>query len=142
MPFGSRKRKRIDRLASLELPPGQWERAWTGLRRRDVLGRIALALLAATTLCAVIGGWDPPFPYRTGYTPLRDIVASVAFTKADPVATQTARQQARDQARHVYVQDAKPLVGADMLRPLAIAVIGALCTSVLLSLVATPTAIT
>jgi multidrug efflux pump subunit AcrB len=30
--------------------------------------------------------------------------------------------------------------GADMLRPLAIAVIGALCTSVLLSLIATPTA--
>jgi Cu/Ag efflux pump CusA len=29
--------------------------------------------------------------------------------------------------------------GADMLRPLAIAVIGALCVSVLLSLVATPT---
>ena len=29
--------------------------------------------------------------------------------------------------------------GSDMLRPLAIAVIGALCTSVLLSLVATPT---
>jgi multidrug efflux pump subunit AcrB len=30
--------------------------------------------------------------------------------------------------------------GADMLRPLAIAVIGSLCVSVLLSLVATPTA--
>jgi Cu/Ag efflux pump CusA len=30
--------------------------------------------------------------------------------------------------------------GADMLRPLAIAVIGAVCISVLLSLVATPTA--
>jgi Cu/Ag efflux pump CusA len=30
--------------------------------------------------------------------------------------------------------------GADMLRPLALAVIGALCISVLLSLVATPTA--
>jgi multidrug efflux pump subunit AcrB len=29
--------------------------------------------------------------------------------------------------------------GADMLRPLAVAVIGALCVSVLLSLVATPT---
>ncbi len=62
------------------------------------------------TLCAVIRGWDPPFPYRTGYTPLRDIVAAVAFTKADPVATQAAQQRARDQARHVYVQDAKPLV--------------------------------
>ena len=30
--------------------------------------------------------------------------------------------------------------GADMLKPLAIAVIGALCTSVLLSLIATPAA--
>jgi Cu/Ag efflux pump CusA len=30
--------------------------------------------------------------------------------------------------------------GADMLRPLAIAVIGSLCVSVMLSLVATPTA--
>ena len=110
MAFGSRKRKRIDRLASLELAPGQWERAWTGLRRRDVLGRIALALLAAITLCALIHGWEPPFPYRSGQTPLRDVVASVAFTKFDPVATQVAQQQARDQARHVYVQDAKPLV--------------------------------
>ena len=52
MAFGSRKRKRIERLASLELPPGQWERAWTSLRRRDVLGRIALALLAAVAVCA------------------------------------------------------------------------------------------
>jgi len=110
MAFGSRKRKRIDRLASLELPPGQWERAWTGLRRRDVLGRIALALLAAITVSVLIRGWEPPFPYRTGQTPLRDIVASVAFTKTDPVATQTAQQRARDQTRHVYVQDAKPLV--------------------------------
>ena len=47
MPFGWRKRKRFERVASLELPPGQWERAWTSLRRRDVLGRIGLALLAA-----------------------------------------------------------------------------------------------
>ena len=95
----------FDRLASLELPPGQWERAWTSLSRRDVLGRMALALLAATTICVVIRGWEPPFPYRTAYTPLRDIVASVAFTKADPAATQAAQQRARDQARHVYVQD-------------------------------------
>ena len=61
MPFGWRKRKRFERVASLELPPGQWERAWIGLRRRDVLGRIALALLAAVIICSVIRGWDPPF---------------------------------------------------------------------------------
>ena len=110
MPFGWRKRKRFERVASLELPPGQWERAWTSLRRRDVLGRIGLALLAAVAMCAVIRGWDPPFPYRTGYTPPRDIVAAVAFTKADPVATEAAQQRARSQSRYVYVQDAEPLV--------------------------------
>ena len=72
MPFGLRKRKRFERMASLDLPPGQWERAWTSLRRRDVLGRIGLALLAAVHVCVVIHGWEPPFAYRTGYTPLRE----------------------------------------------------------------------
>ena len=110
MPFSWRKRKRFERVASLELPPGQWERAWIGLRRRDVLGRIGLALLAAVATCAVIHGWDPPFPYRTGYSPPRNIVATVPFTKADPAATAVAQQRARDQTRYVYVQDAEPLV--------------------------------
>jgi putative nucleotidyltransferase with HDIG domain len=108
--FGFKKRKRFERVASLELPPGQWERAWIGLRRRDVLGRIALAMLAAVMVCMVIHGWDPPFSYRTGYTPRRDIVATVPFSKVDPVATETARQAARSQARYVYVQNAEPMV--------------------------------
>ena len=63
MLFGLRKRKRFERVASLELPPGQWERAWISLRHRDVLGRIALALLAAASLCSVIHGWNPPFAF-------------------------------------------------------------------------------
>ena len=108
--FGLRKRKRLDRVASLGLPPGQWERAWSSLRRRDVLGRIGLALLAAAITCAVIQGWNPPFSYRTGYMPLRDIVAAVEFTKADHEATVAARERARSQTRYVYRQDAEPLV--------------------------------
>ncbi len=54
------KRTRSERVAALELPPGQWERAWIGLRRRDVLGRVALALAAATAICVIIRAWDPP----------------------------------------------------------------------------------
>ena len=113
MSSGSRKSKRSERVASLELPPGQWERAWSSLQRRDVLGRIGLALLAAVTACVVIRGWDPPDPryvFHAGYAPARDIVATVAFTKADPVATQAARERARSQALYVYAQDAEPLV--------------------------------
>lgn len=110
MAFFWKKRKRFERVASLELPPSQWERTWVGLRRRDVMGRVALALLAAVVLCITIHGWSPPFSYRTGYVPPLDIVASVAFTKADPVATAAAQQRARSQARYVYMQDAEALV--------------------------------
>ncbi len=113
MNFGFRKSKRSERVASLALPPGQWERAWRNLRRRDVLGRIGLALLAAAVVCSVIRGWDPPDPrfvYHVGYIPPRDIVATVPFTKPDPVATQAARDRARGQARYVYKQDAEPLI--------------------------------
>ena len=47
MASGGQRRTRSERVAALELPPGPWERAWISLRRRDVLGRMALALLAA-----------------------------------------------------------------------------------------------
>ncbi|MEN6450735.1 MAG: HDIG domain-containing metalloprotein [Thermoguttaceae bacterium] len=110
MPLGWRRSKRFERVAALELPPGQWERAWTSLNRRDVLGRIALALATAVIVCIVIRGWDPPFSYRSGYTPRRDIVATVPFDKPDPDAKKAKEEQARSQARHVYVQDAEPLV--------------------------------
>ena len=42
----------------------------------------------------MIRGWDPPFAYRTGYTPPRDIVARVPFSKPNPGATASAREQA------------------------------------------------
>ena len=113
MSNGSRKSRRSERVASLELPPGQWERAWISLSRRDVLGRIGLALLAAIAICAVIRGWDPPDPiyvYHRGYTPPRDIVAMFPFAKANRAATEAARGQARSHARYVYVQNADPLI--------------------------------
>lgn len=109
MSFWLRKRKRFERVSSLELPPGQWERAWISLRRRDVLGRIALALLAAASLCSVIRGWNQPFEFRLGYTPRRDIIATVSFTKDDSAATQNAQQQARAKTRYVYSRDPVPL---------------------------------
>lgn len=110
MAFSLRRRKRFERAASLELPPGQWERAWISLRRRDVLGRVALALLAAASLCSVIHGWDPPFRYQIGYTPQRTIVSTVKFTRDDLRATDLKRQQARAQTPYVYARDPEPLV--------------------------------
>jgi putative nucleotidyltransferase with HDIG domain len=60
MAASGQKRTRSERVAALDLAPGQWERAWVSLRRRDVLGRIGLALLAALIMAALIRAWDPP----------------------------------------------------------------------------------
>lgn len=110
MATGNQKRTRSERVAAVELPPGQWERAWDRLRRRDMLGRIGLTLLAATVLCVLMQGWFPPFAYQTGFVPPYDIVATVSFSKPDPVATEVARDLAQSRVRLVYMQDPTPLV--------------------------------
>ena len=77
----SENETRSERVAALELPPGQWERAWISLRRRDVLGRIGLALLAAAAMCVVIA----------------------AGTRRLPIAR--ARAGARHRGRRPFTQD-------------------------------------
>jgi putative nucleotidyltransferase with HDIG domain len=110
MASGGQKRTRSERVAALEIRPSKWERAWTRLRRRDVLLRVGMVLLAASLLCGIIRGWQPPFAYRIGYVPTRDITARVPFSTIDPTATGNARGRARAQVRYVYVQDSEPLV--------------------------------
>ena len=109
MATGGQKRTRSERVAAIELPPGQWERAWIGLRRGDVLARIVLTLAASAALCVAIRGWDPPFAYRVGFVPMRDIVARAAFSQEDPAATLAAKRQARSEVRFIFAQDPKPL---------------------------------
>ena len=110
MATGGQRRTRSERVAALELPPGGWERAWAALHRRPVLVKIGMAVLAALVLCAVMRGWHPPFIYRVGYVPQRDVTARVSFKANDPARTALAREQARRQARQVY--EARPLDGA------------------------------
>jgi len=90
--------------------PGQWERAWENLRRRDMLLLIGLALTTAVVMCVVIQGWNPPFAYRIGYTPSRHIVTRVTFQQYDRDGTRDARHRAETQVRYVYTNDPAPLV--------------------------------
>ena len=110
MPFGNPIRTRSDRVAALELPPGMWERVWAVVCTRDILARVGLILLGSAAMCIVIEGWNPPFEYRTGYTPSHNLVARAAFSSPNPEATKLAQLRARSQAQYVYEQDAAPLV--------------------------------
>tara|TARA_R110002060_G_scaffold16226_1_gene22541 strand:+ start:582 stop:992 length:411 start_codon:yes stop_codon:yes gene_type:complete len=49
--------------------------------------------------------WIPPFSYREGYTPVRDIVASVDFNVPNPGKVERERENARRDARQVYVNN-------------------------------------
>jgi putative nucleotidyltransferase with HDIG domain len=110
MASGSQRRTRSERVAALELPPGQWERAWISLSHRDVLGRAAMALAASAAICVIIRAWDPPFSWRINHVPGRYVTARVPFRQEDLTATEVARQRARSNVRYVFAQDPQPLV--------------------------------
>jgi putative nucleotidyltransferase with HDIG domain len=110
MANGAQKRTRQQRVAALELPPGTWKSVWGHLQRGPILLRLALAAAVALFLWAFTRGWDPPFSYRLGDEPSRDLVARVDFEQPDPKATDAARDQARKSVVAEYDQDPEPLI--------------------------------
>jgi putative nucleotidyltransferase with HDIG domain len=105
MSTGSKKKRRIERASSLELPPGFWGNLWAHLRSGHVLVRISLCALTAMVLLVVTRGWAPPLAYRQGDVPPRDVVVRTPFEKIDEDATRKARDLARQNAYAVYDQD-------------------------------------
>ena len=110
MANGTRKKRRIDRVTTLELPPGVWGNLWGQLRRGHVLVRIGLCALTAILLWAISQGWVPPLSYHLGDVPKRDIVARTQFEKVDEEATREAQEQARALAVAIYEQDPAQLL--------------------------------
>lgn len=107
---GSQKKTRIQRVASLELPPSPFERLVASFQRAEVLWRIGMCLAGAMAVWAIVGGWKPPFAYWRDYTPPRNIVAKVSFQIKDEKATREAKDKAARQIRYVYTQDSAPLI--------------------------------
>jgi putative nucleotidyltransferase with HDIG domain len=105
MSTGSKKKRRIDRVTSVELPPGVFGNIWGHLRRGHVLVRLALCAFTAMLLWALTRGWAPPMPYHRGDVPRRDIVARTLFERDDLDATRKARDEARRLTIATYEQD-------------------------------------
>ncbi len=89
---------------------GTLARVWAALCRGDVLVRLLLAALAAVIIWAVTGAWTPPFSYRLGYIPRRDIITRVDFSVFDKEATDRKREEARRSVVPIYKNDPQPLV--------------------------------
>ena len=104
------KRTRSARVASLAIRPANWLRLLEHLRRGDVLVRLALCLLTALIVWGVTEGWKPPFAFRTGYVPRRDIVARVKFAIPDPPRTEKLKEIRRRETVCFYQHDPQPII--------------------------------
>jgi putative nucleotidyltransferase with HDIG domain len=105
MSTGNKKKRRIDRVTSVELPLGVLGNLWGQLRRGHVLVRLALCAITALLLWGITRGWSPALPYHRGDVPQRDIVARTQFEREDPEATDKARKAARSLTIATYDQD-------------------------------------
>jgi putative nucleotidyltransferase with HDIG domain len=109
MSTGGQKRQLLDRTGSFSLPPSPWAQMLNYLQHVGVLLRIGACLLAAVMMWWLTSGWTGSFPFRRGYIPDRDIVASVQFAVRDPEATKRQREQARRETLCVYSHDRQQL---------------------------------
>lgn len=109
MNTGSPKRKRSQRVSSIEVRPGTFARVFGRLREHGVLLRLGLCLLAALAMWLITLPWRPPFPYRMGDIPHRELRSTQAFSIQNVKATEDARSAAEKSLRLVYARDPEPL---------------------------------
>jgi hypothetical protein len=64
--------------------------------------QLSLALIAIVLLIVIFRGWLPPFPYREGQIPERDVVARVSFDMVDAQQTKLLRDQRRRETLCYY----------------------------------------
>ncbi len=96
------KRTRTERVQSLPLPPGRFKLLGEQFRHVEIWGRFGLAGLAALLMVIVCQAWKPPFAYRSGYIPARDMIARVSFDVPDPDKTRNLREQRRQETIVYY----------------------------------------
>ncbi|MFM7843628.1 MAG: HD family phosphohydrolase [Planctomycetota bacterium] len=109
MASGSSRRTRADRVAGFTVGSDSWSAIWTKATRPDVLIRIALCLVAVVVLWTVTRGWSPPFAFRSGTIPPRDIISRVRFNTRDEERTRQRKLTASLATPAYYRHDPTPL---------------------------------
>ncbi len=94
----SQKKTRSQRVASLEVRPAGWLAKLRRFRRAGGWPRFLLGILGAFAVWGVIQPWQPPFAFRIGQTPARDIRARVDF---QVVSEEETRIRQADKERKV-----------------------------------------
>ncbi|MFP6586474.1 MAG: hypothetical protein VB814_02450, partial [Pirellulaceae bacterium] len=122
---GGFNKKRHARTLTIEVSNKSLRKIFTtALRNGKTWGHLVLCLLAAAIMWGITFGWMPPFSYRIGMIPERDIVAAIAFQVEDPVETETRQRRAVAEAVCVYDHDPHAVTDQLQLLQQAIAAVG------------------
>lgn len=105
MSTGKFKRSRSERVASVTLPQTGIQRAYKWAQRGDVLLRIGWCALIALLAWAATFSWAPPFAFRSGFVPDREVLAKVDFGVKDEEKTRLRNEQVRSQTICTYDLD-------------------------------------
>ena len=105
MNSGLPKKNKGYRVSGMDPIPRLSSQIWSSVTRGDVLLRVFCCVLATVVMIIATQAWLPPFSYREGFTPIRDIVASVDFSVPNPGKVERERENARRDARQVYVNN-------------------------------------
>jgi putative nucleotidyltransferase with HDIG domain len=108
MANGTPRRRRNQRVTSLDLPPSRWDRFRLALRNPDVLMRIGLCLVTCIALWGLTQPWSPPFTFKEGTVTRRAITSRVEFKRKDDAAKEKLRNQERSRVSAVFNQDPQP----------------------------------
>lgn len=102
-------RTRSERVASLQLEPSALRRQLSVLLTGRSLIQLLIAITSAAAIVFIFRGWNPPFAYREGQIPDRDIVARVAFEMEDAQQTKLLRDQRRRETLCYYENRPQPI---------------------------------
>ncbi|QDV25036.1 HD family phosphohydrolase [Aureliella helgolandensis] len=103
------KRTRSKRVASLQLEPSVLSRWLRQFLTGRTLLQSSVALVAALLIIVTLRGWLPPFSFREGQIPERDVVARVAFEVYDEGQTEQNRREKRRGELCLYENRPQPI---------------------------------
>ncbi|QDV64120.1 HD family phosphohydrolase [Crateriforma conspicua] len=98
-----------ERIESLGLPKPRWVQWWQDDDKSELAVRVGIALLGAVALLVLCQTWRPPFPYRIGMIPDRELLTRVRLEVPDESKTEAAREMARRGVLAMYVNRPEPI---------------------------------
>lgn len=109
MSGASKQRTRQERLDSLGIQKPRLVQWWQDSDKSDWTVRIAIAIVAAVALLAFCHTWRPPFSYRLGTIPARDLITRVSFEVPNEVETDALRDRKKRETIVFYRNRPQPL---------------------------------